>query len=171
MKILGISGKKQSGKSTIADIIQSNYPNTVIINFADALKTEVCKACGVTWEYLEAHKSEFRPILQWWGTDFRRKLNNENYWINKWQMKVLELPSDIKLVIAADVRFENEANIVKRMGGQLWRVVRPSVLSTDIHASETEMDSVPCDVRILNNVDDLKTLEKSILEQIEKRIK
>jgi len=147
MKIIALSGKKSSGKTTIAylikDIILRKNPNADIhiISWADSLKEEVCKACGISHNYLEEHKANFRLILQGWGTDFRRILNGEDYWKNLTFKKLLTL-SDEAIVIVPDTRFLNEANAIKKVGGYLWRIVRREVYNlNDTHVSETELDS------------------------------
>lgn len=170
MKILGITGKIKSGKSTIAEIIQMNYSRTVVINFADALKDEVAVACGVTRTTIDTSKDIFRPILQWWGTDFRRNLYGDDYWIKRWLHKVSKLPPDVRLVVAADVRFENEAKCVKELGGELWRVFRSTDGQCSTHASETDMNRFNCDLT-MENEKMIKDLIEIVKQQIEKRIK
>lgn len=65
MYTIGLSGKKKSGKSTVANMIENCYPvgSVVKLAFADALKQEVARACMVSLEYIETHKDNFRLIL------------------------------------------------------------------------------------------------------------
>ncbi len=158
MVIIGISGKKCSGKTTLAKVIAELKSDTVIINFADALKEEVAEACKVTVEHIESNKKDFRTILQWYGTDFRRKQDNE-YWLKRWMNKCLKTIPEPKLVIAADVRFKNEADLIKQIGGIVIRVNRVSTV-VDNHPSETELDDYPFDLVISNNgtLDELRTI-------------
>jgi hypothetical protein len=125
MILLGISGKKGSGKSTIAEILKQyiTHRPVHIIAFADALKDEVAHACGVSREYVEKNKAIFRPILQWWGTDFRRNLTSEDYWLRVFSAKVSILPND-SLILIPDVRFPNELQLIKKARGKVWRVNR-----------------------------------------------
>jgi hypothetical protein len=46
---------------------------------------------------------------------------------------------DSKIVID-DVRFQNEAELIKRMGGEMWMIVRPSVQKSTTHESEGALD-------------------------------
>ena len=51
-----------------------------------------------------------------------------------------------------DVRFKNEAVLIKKLNGLLIRVVRPSNdIQKDFHASEVEQDEIKVDITILNN--------------------
>jgi hypothetical protein len=68
--------------------------------------------------------------------------------------KALEVRGD---VVISDVRFLNEANAIKMMNGQVWRVNRPNVLAANDHASEIEMDS-------FNNFDVVITNDTTIDE-------
>lgn len=160
MKLYGITGYKQAGKDTVGQLIcRCHLPLTnVRHNFADALKEEVAKACGTTVFDIEKQKPAFRTILQWWGTDFRRKMSGDNYWLIKWLTKARTLPASV--MMCTDVRFLNEARIIKEVGGTLIRVKNDRVKS-DGHASETEQDLILCDVTIDNN-GSLEELEKEV---------
>lgn len=146
MVLIGISGKKHSGKDESYLAIKTFFEQGTSIPvyrlaFADALKQEVAKGCGVTVDYLEQNKDMFRLILQGWGTDYRRK-QDINYWLNKYKEKFLSFPLR-SVVVTPDVRFLNEFELIRRVGGKLWRVVRefPAV-DSDLHASETNLDSI-----------------------------
>jgi hypothetical protein len=137
MRILGISGQKQSGKDTFAQMIKDKVRSAMIFHFADAIKEEVADACLVSLEEIEKHKQVYRPMLQWWGTEFRRKhQNDDNYWIEQLHNKLW--PDWLNIV--ADVRFPNEVDYIMKQGGMIVRVVRPGLISTDTHASETALN-------------------------------
>ena len=162
--IIGISGKKGAGKDTVATIIQSMQSCVVgRIGFATELKKEVARALGVTVEYIEQNKSNFRLILQGWGTDYRRKLCGEDYWVRIME-KAIQHMSRCDIILIPDVRFQNEYDFVKRACGMLIRVNRTGLVS-DTHKSETELDNNTFDFTITND----DTLE-SLVEQV-KQIK
>src|SRR6266404_3661119 len=141
MYLLGICGKKHSGKDTVCRMIKDLlHPLTVEkISFADSLKEEVAKGCGVTIQYLEEHKENFRLILQGWGKDFRRDLYRRDYWIIRWMQKVNSISDKTYCIIAADIRFMNEANLIQDYGGRLIKIDRPNILNNDKHISENEV--------------------------------
>lgn len=151
MKLIGITGRKRSGKDTVADmIIKQLAPKVVIkIGFADALKEEVAKATGKSRDFIETNKSHFRLILQGWGTDFRRELDGKNYWINKLGVKILAL-ENVDMVIVPDVRFLNEAQFINEAGGMVIGVTRAGLIP-DNHPSEQEQLLIPCKDTISND--------------------
>lgn len=85
---------------------------------------------------------------------------------------LLDIDSTINIVIS-DVRFPHEAKAIREMGGDIWRVIRPSNVSEDAHASEKEQESIIADQTIMNDstLNDLyvrveNTIKPSTLNQI-----
>ncbi len=167
MKIIGISGLIGSGKSTLARYIMDAVPNSKEIAFADALKDEVAVACGVTRAYLDANKSHFRLILQGWGTDFRRQLCSKNYWLVEWRNRVTKAAiNDCRLVVAPDVRFDNEVRMVKAGGGIVVRVERIECgIASDHPSEQLSILNTEFDITINNNgtLDELKARVPDVL--------
>ena len=158
--LIGISGKKRSGKDTVAQILSEHLENPSVLHFADALKLEVAKATGFSIRYIEEHKENFRLILQGWGTDFRRKIYGDDYWLKEMDKTIGELEFyDMKSVIIADVRFENEYDYIKSRDGIVIRVER-SVDYSDCHVSETNLDNKEFDHKILNFGSEIELREK-----------
>lgn len=140
--VIGISGKKLTGKDTLCEALlnQANVQGTRI-GFADALKEEVAKACEVTMPFINANKQQFRPILQWWGTDFRRHYKGDLYWVEQAFLKInAAIKQGKQLIIIPDVRFISEAEPLRSLGAHLIRMARP-IEFDDNHPSETELDS------------------------------
>jgi hypothetical protein len=169
--IIGIGHKKGRGKDTFArflfDEFVSKERSVQIIGFADALKREVAVACRISVDELDANKSVFRPILQWWGTEFRRKYQNkDNYWIDQVD-KLMKNATFIDVFIIPDVRFLNEAEFVRRAGGILLKINRPDVVTNDNHSSECELEDYSgWDYEIYNigNLDYLKSKARYMVE-------
>lgn len=84
-----------------------------------------------------------RELLQEYGTDVRRK-DDPNYWTREWLRRVLgdapQRQPRTENIVAPDVRFENEAQAVLGVGGELWRIERPGTAAGS-HVSETVMDT------------------------------
>lgn len=82
-----------------------------------------------------------RNAMQWWGTDYRRVVDGDDYWRKQVADQIAANPSTNYVI--TDVRFPDEANLIKSMGGKVARVVRPSQASVNdpnlMHASEQAM--------------------------------
>jgi hypothetical protein len=86
-------------------------------------------------------------LLQAWGS-YRRNNFGKNFWIDK-AISSLDFFKE-EIIIFTDVRFENEAVELKKLGGVLVRIARPTVLE-DKHESEIALDSYPFEHIILNS--------------------
>lgn len=167
--LIGLSGKKQAGKDTFCRLMQETYPVPVIrVALGDFLKEEVFKYVlephGIDIEALhDGRKENFRLILQGWGTDFKRKLVDDNYWIDCLDnhLRQANYPENA-LVVITDVRFPNEYDYIKNNGGLVFRVNRPPKgifnkikkllrIGQDKHVSETSLDKHKFDYMINNN--------------------
>ena len=139
--IIGICGLIGSGKGTVADILVTEGFKKV--SFADTLKDGVATIFGWDRAMLEGdtdHSREWREqpdtfwsketgkeitprlVLQLFGTDCMRDGFDNGIWVSLVKKKLLENPN-INFVIP-DVRFENEINMIKEVGGEVWVVVR-----------------------------------------------
>jgi hypothetical protein len=173
MIIVGIGHKKYSGKDTLGAMLYECMEHSMffarITHFADALYWEVANACGVTVEHIKENKEVFRPIMQWWGTEFRRRhQGNDNYWVDQVAeaVNLIEFVSatknSVKCIIIPDVRFKNEADWIKSKGGILIKISRPSIQAIDTHPSEIELnDYTGWDTEILNDGSKEQLLQKA----------
>lgn len=146
MIIIGLSGRKRSGKDTVCEIIQKVCRNAKRFAFADALKRELSDATKVPIDTIEKEKDRFRMGLQWWGTELRRA-QDEEYWVKQLIQSIRT--SDCDVAVVTDCRFPNEAETVRSMGGNVIRIER-SGPSGDCHPSETMMDNYQFDYVICN---------------------
>ena len=169
--IIGLAGKKRSGKNSVANMISelASKDGWTVKEFAFAyqVKREVADACEVSVDYIEKHKDMFRLGLQWWGTEFRRAMYGDKYWIKQLNFAMEQEglgQFDKHLYIVTDVRFKNEADYIKNLGGLVVRIERPEALtwrdwlpwniirkSRDNHASETDLDNHPFRAFIVNS--------------------
>ncbi|MFC1725019.1 hypothetical protein ACFL4T_05280 [candidate division KSB1 bacterium] len=97
-------------------------------------------------------KNKDSIVLQFWGTDFRRKIYGWDFWLKKIE-KIL-LDNREKDYCLPDTRFINEAELIKSLGGYVWRVIRPEYNVTDrktSHTSETELDNWDYDIVMINS--------------------
>lgn len=90
-------------------------PHNLVNKLPEAIKREIQKEPRINKiKELMAdreNKEHFRPILQWWGTDFRRK-KNINYWIDQIKIFIETAPEDFHIYVD-DCRFINEFEYLK----------------------------------------------------------
>ncbi len=187
--IIGLCGLIGSGKGTVADILVDEHKFEKI-SFADKLKDAVSVLFDWDREMLEGETSESRfwreqedtfwtketgrkitprLVLQEFGTDCMRNGFYDGVWVSFVRKRIIE-NSDINFVIP-DVRFTNEAEIIKGLDGKVWCVKRgPDPLwfrqyvdldiePTDVHSSEWRWAKVAFDHNIYNEgtIEDLKS--------------
>lgn len=118
-----------------------------------------------------------RFILQRWGTEYKRRMFADDYWMAIVNSMLLDNPE--KNFVITDVRFPNEVKFVKKRGGYLWRVTRPFIEEQIVkereaggaasHPSETELISQPCDVEIINHENDQAGMRAQALKHAASR--
>jgi hypothetical protein len=161
--LIGITGKLQAGKTTVAGFIKEKHPFAVLLAFSDLLKEMIFKAGLCTREELWEKKTDFsRLMMQKIGTEIVRDQIDQDFWVKKMD----ELVGSHKggLIIIHDVRFLNEANFISNRGGVIIRVIRPSMISTSVHRSETEMSRIKEKIVVFND-GDLESLNDKIERQ------
>ncbi len=143
--IVGFSGKAGSGKTTLANFLQDEF-GFVRMSFASPLKETVMKYFGLTEEDIKTKNPTARKILQGVGIMMREEVD-KRYWIKQLEEKMIYLDKNI---VIDDVRFENEADFIKRSGGILIRIERPGIVTMN-HPSENELDDYDGWNYIINN--------------------
>lgn len=152
-----------AGKTMVARILCALYPGEEIrvVPFAAGVKREVAAHLSMTVEQVESAKRssglfraqiptgsgvyEFsmRQWLQWWGTEYRRAQDPE-YWLKAW---VASLPAGNITVICDDVRFVNESELIRALGGKVCVINHHDKnLATCDHASEQEIQCIDADM-------------------------
>ncbi len=119
------------------------------------------------WIY-EGMKEKDPQMLQFYGTEYRRRRFNWDYWVEK-SRQVIEKAPD-KNYLIPDTRFRNEAEFIKSIGGQVWKVVRPGLKLIDRdpnHTSEVDLDNWDFDVVLINDgtIEDLEAKTDKIFRQ------
>jgi hypothetical protein len=124
MNIIGLAGHAGAGKDHtyeyLRDLLSPLYVERIA--FADGLKFDIESALGVLPFDIPAIRSkpysdEIRMLLQWWGTELRREHHGDDYWVLKGMEMAEEASAYAHLVVVTDVRFENEAAVIRDRGG------------------------------------------------------
>jgi hypothetical protein len=135
--VLGVSGKARHGKDTFARALLEQRPDLVQrFAFADALKTFCRVRHGMT--------RKDAPLLQRIGV--LERATDLEVWIRAVYWAIEEARPTIAVI--TDLRFENEAALVKALGGMLVRVRRWNADGSPYvdpsrdpnHPSETNLD-------------------------------
>ena len=67
--------------------------------------------------WINKNKVALRPLLQWWGTEYRRS-QSVNYWVYQWQARTVKALANGEYVVTDDARFDNELDLITMMGGK-----------------------------------------------------
>lgn len=163
--IIGITGKKRAGKTTVANMLAEHY-GFVVLSFAGPLKDAVKDIYGLSDRQVEGTGYDREKILPEFGVSVRTILQqmgvaaraiSEDTWVRHMDRSITALPPDTDIVVP-DMRFLNESAFLRSRGATLVRVDRPGVATSDTHISETEMSQIAVDHVIGNDgtVDDLR---------------
>lgn len=151
--ILGLSGKKRSGKSTLGRALTALWFWEVA--FADALKELAADLLGLSVKDLEGYKTRevmlimagrgktlnVRELLQRLGVGARCALGKD-VWINAVRGRITDLYAEAHYsgqkdcnIVITDVRFPDEVAFIKKMEGKIIRLNRRESLETRHHFS------------------------------------
>lgn len=141
--IIGICGLIGSGKGTVGDIlVEQGFTK---VSFADKLKDGVATIFGWNRAMLEGDTDESRNwreqpdnfwtqetgrnitpriVLQEFGTECMRDGFDDSIWVSLLKKQMLDNPGDY---VVPDVRFRNEQDMIRELGGEIWRVQRGDV--------------------------------------------
>lgn len=151
--IIGITGKKYSGKDTSAKyFVNKGFSHK---SFAAPIKNAIRSFFpNISEEYFEGSLKEspipnfgtsFRHLAQTLGTDWAREMICDDFWI-----KLLFHDISENDIVISDVRFENEVKAIHDRSGIIIKVFR-SGCEGDSHISEEGIPDSLCDFIIENN--------------------
>ena len=112
-KLIILSGKQFSGKDTVAKILLEQLEGFRRIGLGDAIKIELGKQKGLTFDQIENDKATYRPELIELGNWGRAQ--DPDYWLNA------IINSDGNIIVP-DIRVEHEYNKFKQNGAFAIRV-------------------------------------------------
>lgn len=175
--LIGITGLARHGKDSAANRLVERLGFTKL-GFADAVRemavainpfvhtgqnrhftdgdtpfarySDVLSAVG--YETAKSY-SDVRRLLQRIGTEGGRGVLGADVWVGAMMRKLGSLTSGLPIhenIVISDVRFENEADLIRGFGGFVLRVVRPNFDNglPPLHASESGVSTLAVDYEI-----------------------
>lgn len=190
-RILGIIGAAGSGKTAVANILLANHYRLKHTSFATPLRHMIRallkETMPATWpispaDYMNdpVRKNEpipylgnmrARHLLQTLGTEWGRNTLHPDFWVFVTASKIERLLASTFMrsydglsVVIDDVRFPNEVEMVRALGGTILRVDRPVNPNAipGAHASEQHHLTIEPDLTFIND-GDLEALGKQAL--------
>ena len=164
--IITFSGKQYSGKDTAAKILMEALPNFKRCAMGDIIKIEYGKIYGISYEEIEANKSQYRQGLIDLGNWGREQ--SPDFWLEK----IIAQEGDI---VVTDVRIKHEYKIFKEAGAIAIRVEanreiresRGGNLIGENDITEIDLDDILDWDYIIDNNKDYETLRKKVLEIVQ----
>lgn len=172
--VVGIVGRKRSGKDTLANFATEILEDVKVLSFAEPLKQACKHAYNLTNEQLDEAKDEVdkrwgmspRSMMKTLGMDYFRS-KDPCHWTKNMKFRIEGWGSDPETtVVISDVRFHNEAAFVRENGGVLIHVSRDLQSNSDDHVSEKTTDEIVCD-HYISNDGSLQDLKNKLVEALE----
>lgn len=173
--LIGISGKKYSGKSTAARVLSYDFCFDET-TFAEPLKQAV--AILFNWGHLDLNNGPEKEVvdprwgvsprfvLQNMGTDYLRNTFCDDFFLRNLQNRLVD--KQPSLLVISDVRFPNEVEYIKNKGGYVWRIERPGLTyPKDQHPSETALDDYQGFDQVIMNDGNVEDFRRKITEVYE----
>lgn len=160
MKLILVNGKKRSGKDYFAELLKFQLEKegkvAAVMSFADPLKDIIADTFEISAEDLDEFKNapesykidiptttpaiytetDFRKVLQRFGTEAMKKWFGEDVWVELLINRAQN--SEAEYIIVPDFRFFSEAI----PGAVTIKIKNDDVdNSGDVHRSETELDT------------------------------
>lgn len=173
-KIVGLySPAPESGKSTAAKYLQSDM-GFLAMSFSSPMKLLILRfilgfyagggderAAG-TWanQFFENKNlpiqeipgaPTMRHLLDSFGSTWGRNEVNENVWVEQARRRVDLLQNDGRFngAVFDDVRHQNEADMIRSLGGKLIKIVMPGLVTPDLQ-SEGNLEDLVFDSIVFN---------------------
>ena len=181
LRLIGITGLAHVGKDTFASYLKKHHNQIEIESFATPIKKIMMNYFGFTQEQvynqtLKETEDAFwnitpRKLMQLIGTDMFRKQFRYDVWVKVFEKKFLNNPNTFFTL--ADIRFDNEAQMIIDNGGIIIKIERDCErIQTSCHESEKGINKNLIDITIDNNgtLDDLENSAIELLKILGKEI-
>lgn len=155
-RIIALKGPIGSGKDTVAEYL-GIYFEYQIMGFSDPIyeglyrlnpaiilgthRAEYLQRLvdSYGWDYVKRRHPAVRAMLRTQGTENGRDIHGDDCWLKVMQKRMEQ--SGKPRFVFRDLRFPNEADFVRSMGGQIWGIegrISEEVADLPTHVSEQQ---------------------------------
>lgn len=136
-QLVAFTGQISHGKSAAADYL-INHHGFERVSFADPLK-EMLMTLGLSREQLYDQRKKEEPCgvvlggktprhaMQTLGTEWGRKMIHTDIWAEAALRKMTKAIDEDRRLVIDDLRFDNEAKVVRSLGGIVVQIIRPDL--------------------------------------------
>lgn len=159
--LIGLTGRARSGKTTAAEHLARTYQLEQYA-FADPLRDGLMAIFNLDPTDFEGDRKERtlgwldcspRQLMQSMGTEWARNTVHPDVWVKLAEQNLDYMSNALGAVlgfVVSDVRFENEADLIRRRGGTVIHILRPNALAVNPHISEAGIAANPADLTLPN---------------------
>jgi len=160
--LIGLTGRARSGKSTAAEHLVGTYLLEHYA-FADPLRDGLMAIFNLDPTDFEGDRKEQplvwldlspRQLMQSMGTEWARNIVHPDVWVKLGEQNLDYMSKALGAVLGfviSDVRFENEAELIRRRGGTVIHISRSDAQSVNPHISEAGIAVHQHDLIVRNN--------------------
>ncbi|MCW5597713.1 MAG: hypothetical protein KIT80_23665 [Chitinophagaceae bacterium] len=174
IRLIGLTGEAGSGKDTVGQILLNDH-GYAIDSFKANLISPLAEIFDVDSSIFCDRKLKEEPsaslfgkspreVMQSFGTDWGRNMIHPDIWVKHTKMNIRRLLDKNLKVVVTDVRYNNEAEMIRDLGGEIWKIDRPNnpfKIDTS-HCSENGIADDYIDLTIKNH-SDIDKLKRMIL--------
>ena len=177
--LIGLTGLAGTGKDTVRNILQDE--GFTGFAFADPIRgmiRELLSSNGIDDGYIDDRERKektipalgvsYRHLAQTLGTEWGRSLAPD-FWLRIAGAYMDDLAwqgAQASHFVISDVRFENEAEWIRKRGGVIWRVVRDHATPVRDHVSEAGVLDIEVD-HVIHNQGGILDLHDTVHEALE----
>lgn len=168
---IGLAGRAGSGKSTLAAaLVRKGYTEYAL---AGPLKAGLKATFALMDEHFndrDLKEKEVpwiglspRRLAQLYGTEFGRSLVADDIWLRCADQFI---KGNGGAVVISDIRFENEAEWLRKKGGVLVHITRPGIQAVEGHASEAGIKRHVLDLSFVNDARTVEQAQEAFLKKL-----
>lgn len=150
--LIGLTGRAGCGKNTAAALlIDTAGVNALALAFADPMRNMLQALMGAAGYHnpqarleerclkeivLEPFGCSPRRLMQTLGTEWGRQMIKPTLWVDLMRQRLERERHQWELILITDVRFDDEAQLIHTLGGEVWQIERAADVVA-AHSSES----------------------------------